>query len=115
MEYFQWFMLLLQELSLVIDEDFLYAAMDFFHFDSLAPIQSKLYEESGVIAFPKSAEALDRLYFEKLLLQPIQINLSFARMPRADGGVDRPHSSSWMTFIYDVLSMTVGNISVNYF
>jgi vacuolar protein sorting-associated protein 13A/C len=110
-DYYHWFMMLIQEISLDIDEDFLYAAMDFFHFRSILPEQSKLCELSSLISFPKSTETSDRLYFERLFLQPVQINLSFSRIQRAKKDLVRPHSSSFMTFIYDVLTMTVGNIS----
>jgi hypothetical protein len=65
------------------------AAMDFFHFNSFAPVPDKLYEESLAISFPKSADISDRLYFEKLLLQPVQINLSFSKIQRSKTDVTR--------------------------
>lgn len=111
-DYFHWFMVLLQELSVDLDEDFLYAAMDFFQFKSqLSNSPEILYDGSNSFDFPKSADTSDRMYFEKLLLQPIQVNLSFARMPRSKGDMNRPQSSNWVTFVYDVLTMTIGNIT----
>lgn len=82
-DYYHWFMVLLQELSLDIDEDFLYTAMEFFQFKSLAPEESKLYDQSSSILFPKSSETSEIMYFERLFLQPIQVNLSFAKLQRA--------------------------------
>ncbi|KAI8911617.1 hypothetical protein EDD86DRAFT_202866 [Gorgonomyces haynaldii] len=109
-DYFHWFVMLLQELSIDLDEEFLYAAMDFFNFQSNSQ-ELEFYDQRAVVPFHKSAEATDRLYFEKLLLQPIQINLSFSRIQSAQKDKSRPRSSGMMTFIYDVLSMTIGNIT----
>ena len=111
-DYYHWLVFLLQELSVDLDEDLLYAAMDFFNFASLSnSTPSEFYDPSLAIPFPRSTEVADRLYFEKLLLQPIQINLSFSRIQSAKRDQTRPHSSNLMTFIYDVLTMTIGNIT----
>jgi vacuolar protein sorting-associated protein 13A/C len=79
-EYYQWLTVLLQELSVDLDEDFLRALIDFSQFSTSKPIEVEdpcNLERSMV--FPKFLDGSDRLYFERFLLQPVQINMSFNR------------------------------------
>ena len=84
-EYYQWLTILLQELSVDLDEEFLRALIDFTSFNS-GPA-SEITDPCDLarqISFPDLADGTDRLYFEKFLLQPVQINMSFSRSERKE-------------------------------
>jgi vacuolar protein sorting-associated protein 13A/C len=77
-DYYQWLTILLQELSIDAEEEFLSALIEFFKFTS--DISSDLdLNLSTNIDFPPPPDSSFRLYFDKLLLQPIQINLSYTQ------------------------------------
>lgn len=78
--------MLLQEMTAEIDEDFLFALLDFSKFRSVTgsePPPSKLSEEEGK-GLPEAPQAQPstEVYFESLELQPIQLDLSFMRTER---------------------------------
>jgi vacuolar protein sorting-associated protein 13A/C len=53
------------------------------------------------------------MYFERFFLQPVKINVSFARtMAKSKENEERPRSQNILTFIFDVFTMAVGNIHV---
>nr|KAJ3420850.1 hypothetical protein HK105_005137 [Polyrhizophydium stewartii] len=117
-EYYKWFTLLLQELSIDLDEEFLHALTDFFRFDdnaniagAKAPEPDKLYDTTTTGAVAIRREDSSNLFFEKFLLQPMQVNISFSRISSSSTATDaRPASTGVMAFIYEVLTMTIGNI-----
>lgn len=79
-EYYQWLTVLLQELSVDLDEDFLRALIDFSQFSTSKSIEVEdPCELERPMPFPKSLDGSDRLYFERFLLQPVQVNMSFNR------------------------------------
>ncbi|KAJ2607329.1 Vacuolar protein sorting-associated protein 13 [Coemansia sp. RSA 1365] len=98
-EYFKYASVLAQEVSVELDEDFLYALLDFVRFD----VPSSGGDSDGgsngdsdapdamlASAIPE-ASALDaglQLYFEFLHIQPFKINISFMRTQRLDAGGD---------------------------
>ena len=84
-EYYKWLTVLLQELSIDLDEEFLRALIDFTTFSSTAKKEiTDPCDLTRKISFPALTDASDRLYFEKFLLQPIQINMSFSRSERKE-------------------------------
>ena len=109
-EYYHFFSVLLQELSLDVDEDFLYALIDFFKFDVVGweEVEGRLFNPSFEIPKPQSNDSESRMYFEKFLLQPIKLNVSFSRT-NIDDKETRPRHTI-LSFIFDVFSMAVGNI-----
>ncbi|KAJ2597508.1 Vacuolar protein sorting-associated protein 13 [Coemansia sp. RSA 1721] len=96
-EYFKYASVLAQEVSVELDEDFLYALLDFVKFD-VPGWSSKTSDGDGEDTSTNMLEseipeikALDegqQLYFEFLHIQPFKINISFMRTQRLDVGGD---------------------------
>ncbi|KAJ1838607.1 Vacuolar protein sorting-associated protein 13, partial [Coemansia sp. RSA 2708] len=100
-EYFKYASVLVQEVSVELDEDFLYALLDFVKFD--VPGRDARARDAGesdddddnaslmlASAIPE-VRALDeglQLYFEFLHIQPFKLNISFMRTQRLDVGGD---------------------------
>ncbi|KAJ3112860.1 hypothetical protein HDU96_004089 [Phlyctochytrium bullatum] len=80
-DYYNLFTILLQEISIDLDEDFLYALINFAKFD-ITGWESKdknLFDTELSIPKSKLADGDIRMYFEKFLVQPMQFNISFQR------------------------------------
>ncbi|KAJ3110151.1 hypothetical protein HK100_003137 [Physocladia obscura] len=109
-DYYNWFTILLQEISIDMDEDFLYALINFAKFDvSGWEKQEAAMFDSMTIPEAQQTDSDTRMYFESFLVQPVQFNVSFQRTQT--GNVDASRESrNLLTFVYDVLTMTVGNI-----
>ncbi|KAJ1822144.1 Vacuolar protein sorting-associated protein 13 [Coemansia sp. RSA 2598] len=96
-EYFKYASVLAQEVSVELDEDFLYALLDFVRFD-VPGWNTKAASNDGEDTSTNMLEsdipeikALDegqQLYFEFLHIQPFKINISFMRTQRLDVGGD---------------------------
>jgi vacuolar protein sorting-associated protein 13A/C len=64
----------------------------------------------------ESSETDLRMYFERFFLQPVKINVSFARtLAKSKETEERPRSQNILSFIFDVFTMAVGNIHVCFF
>ncbi|KAJ2694413.1 Vacuolar protein sorting-associated protein 13, partial [Coemansia spiralis] len=93
-EYFRYASVLAQELSIELDEDFLYALLDFVALDVPGGAGSSAADaDEGTAAMlsaalPAAAAPAEgqQLYFELLHLQPFKINISFMRTQRLDVG-----------------------------
>lgn len=83
-EYYQWLTILLQELSVSFDDEFFRALIRFTTFSTQQSDETDPCDLTRNIQFPAVTDGHDRLYFEKLLLQPVQVNLSFTRSERKD-------------------------------
>ncbi|KAJ3092913.1 hypothetical protein HK102_000456 [Quaeritorhiza haematococci] len=111
-DYYYFFMILLQELSFDLDEDFLLALLDFSQFkvDGWEMKEEEMWDRSTTIPTPTLQEGDVRMYFERLLLQPVQVNISFARTQSVNGDETRQQSRNILTFLFDVFTMTIGNV-----
>ncbi|TPX42076.1 hypothetical protein SeMB42_g05292 [Synchytrium endobioticum] len=112
-EYYNFFTLLLQEFSIELDEDFLFALLDFSKFSNAGGEEKEpeLYDTSMTIPTPQSSDFQTPFYFEKFLLQPIKLNLSFSRTERVNREEPATRgSTNIIGFVVDVLTMTVGNL-----
>ncbi|KAJ2722137.1 Vacuolar protein sorting-associated protein 13 [Coemansia sp. Benny D115] len=96
-EYFKYASVLAQELSVELDEDFLYALLDFVKFDVpgwTSSTHEADEETTGTnmlhsdIPEVKAFEEGQQLYFEFLHIQPFKLNISFMRTQRLDVGGD---------------------------
>jgi hypothetical protein len=79
-EYFEWLTILLQELSIALDENFLNEMLNFVKAISpYKPMAPSLIPTQSSVAVPKPVDDEDIMYFDRLLLHPIQFNISFAK------------------------------------
>ncbi|KAJ3205144.1 hypothetical protein HDU82_005381, partial [Entophlyctis luteolus] len=79
-DYYNWFTILLQEISIDLDEDFLYALINFAKFDVAGWEKADIpMFDSMTIPEPQQSDSEVRMYFESFLVQPIQFNVSFQR------------------------------------
>ena len=113
-EYYEWLTILLQELSLEVDEEFLNNLLDFGKsFHTLTEEEASLIPKQTAVAKQKSLDEEEILYFDRLLLHPIQVNISFTKTISSKKQVvreDRPGYSGMIAFAFDILTMTIGNI-----
>ncbi|KAJ3106617.1 hypothetical protein HDU97_005982 [Phlyctochytrium planicorne] len=114
-DYYNIFTILLQEISVDLDEDFLYALINFAKFDISGWEQKESNFFDMDLSIPKSkfADGDTRMYFEKFLVQPMQFNISFQRTHTERLEEARGVSSNILTFFFDVFTMTVGNIHLH--
>ncbi|SGZ50437.1 CIC11C00000002743 [Sungouiella intermedia] len=104
---------LLQEMSLEIDEDFLFALLDFSKIPGASwnvEVVDKLCDNNLEIPEPKKLSEASDIYFEALHLQPTLTNLSFVRTERVNAE-DRTSSQNTLMFFVNMLTMAIGNIN----
>jgi vacuolar protein sorting-associated protein 13A/C len=111
--YIKYATVLLQQMTLEIDEDFVYAVLEF----SKVPGASWSEQHEGVlcdetldIPEPKQEQSGEDLYFELLNIQPMQLDLSFVRTERVNVE-DKTSSRNPLMFFLNVLTMAIGNIN----
>ncbi|KAF1952441.1 vacuolar protein sorting-associated protein-like protein vps13 [Byssothecium circinans] len=111
--YIKYFTVLLQQMTLEIDEDFIFAMLDFAKIPGASwseEKEGKLWDESLDIPEPKQEQSGQDVYFEVLHLQPMQIDLSFVRTERINAE-DTMSSSNPFMFAVNVLTMSIGNVN----
>lgn len=104
---------LLQELSIEVDEDFLWALLDFSNIPGAAwnlDIPDILWDESLSIPEPPTIRSTNDLYFEALNIQPLQFNLSFVRTDKLASDETATQKNALYVAV-DVLTMAIGNIN----
>lgn len=104
---------LLQEMTIEIDEDFLFALLDFAKIPGASwnlKHQDKLCDDELQLPEPKALNESSDIYFEALHLQPALTNLSFVRTERVNIE-DRQTSQNALMFFFNVLTMAIGNIN----
>ncbi|EAZ62765.2 vacuolar sorting [Scheffersomyces stipitis CBS 6054] len=105
--------ILLQEMTFEIDEDFLFALLEFAKFPGASwnkESVDKLCDAELKLPEPGSLTGASDIYFEALHLQPIQLNLSFVRTERVNAE-DKASSQNTLMFFFNVLTMAIGNIN----
>lgn len=105
---------LLQEMSVEADEDFIFTALDFAHLDLGAqPAQlSQLTDEPADVPTPEPERGGSDLFIENFSIQPIVLNLSFQRSDTPDS--QRPpliDARSPLGFLLNGITMALGNVS----
>ncbi|KAL7754164.1 Vacuolar protein sorting-associated protein 13 [Sorochytrium milnesiophthora] len=109
--YFKYFTLLLQELSVDVDEDFLFALLDYLQF--IPPTAEAVTEQTWGDVLKSSEPTVNptssQMYFELFHLQPIKINVSFSRTKR-DTPDNTSASHNPISFLLNVLSMGIANV-----
>ncbi|KAI9493351.1 hypothetical protein BDB00DRAFT_946102 [Zychaea mexicana] len=106
--YFKYFSVLLQEMSVELDSEFIFAVIDFVDLGvegwNDTADDAKQWEFSTDIPDVTPQDNIAQLYFEMLNIQPITFDLSFMRTDKYD---DQTRSQF---FIVDVLTMAIGSI-----
>lgn len=111
--YIKFATVLLQELSVQVDEDFLWAILDFSKIPGAAwnsDVKNELWDKNLQIPEPPTIRSTDDLYFEALHLQPLQFNISFVRTERVNVE-DTMTTQNALSVAADVLTMAIGNIN----
>ncbi|TPX12975.1 uncharacterized protein E0L32_006620 [Thyridium curvatum] len=111
--YIKYATILIQQMTVDLDEDFVYAVMDFSKVPGTAGTaeeEGKLCDESLDIPEPKQQQAGQDIYFELLNIQPMQLDLSFMRTERVNAE-DKSSSRNPLMFFFNVLTMAIGNVN----
>ncbi len=111
--YIKYFTLLLQQMTLELDEDFIFTMLDFTKVPGASwseEAEGKLCDENLDIPEPQQEEQGQDIYFEFLHLQPMQMDLSFVRTERINAE-DTVASSNPLMFFVNVMTMSVGNVN----
>lgn len=111
--YIKYATLLLQQMTLEIDEDFVYALLDFSKVPGASWTETHegvLCDESLDIPEPTQDQSSQDMYFELLNIQPMQLDLSFVRTDRVNVE-DKTSSRNPLMFFLNVLTMAIGNIN----
>lgn len=112
--YIKYATILLQQMTLELDEDFIYALLDFMKIPGaawdLADNPQAVWDEALDVPEPKLTEAEKDIYFEVLNIQPMQVDLSFVRTDVINVE-DKRSSHSPLMFVVNVLTMAFGNIN----
>jgi vacuolar protein sorting-associated protein 13A/C len=111
--YIKYATVLLQQMTLEIDEDFIFALLDFSKIPGASWSEEKegrLCDDDLTIPEPKQAEQGQDMYFELLHIQPAQMDLSFVRTERVNVE-DKTSSRNPLMFFLNVLTMAIGNIN----
>ncbi|KAK3385903.1 hypothetical protein B0H63DRAFT_473802 [Podospora didyma] len=113
-EYIKYATVLLQEMTVELDEDFIYAVLDFSKVPgaswSTADEEDKLCDDNIDIPEPKQQQAGRDIYFEVLNIQPMQLDLSFVRTERVNVE-DKTSSRNPVMFFFNVMTMAIGNVN----
>ena len=111
--YIKYFTLLLQQMTLELDEDFIFTMLDFVKVPGASwseEPEGKLCDEDLDIPEPQQEEQGQDIYFEFLHLQPMQLDLSFVRTERINAE-DTASSSNPLMFFVNIMTMSVGNVN----
>jgi vacuolar protein sorting-associated protein 13A/C len=111
--YIKYASVLLQQMTLELDEDFIFAMLDFAKVPGASwseEKEGKLCDEELDIPEPKEEEQGQDVYFEVLHIQPMQLDLSFVRTKRVNVE-DTSTSSNPLMFLVNVLTMSIGNVN----
>ena len=112
-QYIKYATLLLQQITVEIDEDFIFAMLDFTKVPGASWMEEhegKLADEELDIPEPKREHQGQDVYFELLHLQPMQLDLSFVRTERINAE-DTMQNSNPLMFFVNVMTMSLGNVN----
>ncbi|EJT79394.1 vacuolar protein sorting-associated protein 13 [Gaeumannomyces tritici R3-111a-1] len=112
--YIKYATVLLQQMTVDLDEDFVYAVLDFSKVPGAAweteVDEGKLCDDSVDIPEPRQQQAAQDIYFELLNIQPMQLDLSFVRTERINAE-DKTSSRNPLMFFLNVMTMAIGNVN----
>ncbi|KAI6377701.1 hypothetical protein MCOR25_002425 [Pyricularia grisea] len=112
--YIKYATVLLQQMTVDLDEDFVYAVLDY---SKVPGTVWTIEEEDGTlcddnldIPRPQQQQAAQDIYFELLNIQPMQLDLSFVRTERINAE-DKTSSRNPLMFFLNVMTMAIGNVN----
>ncbi|OTB12018.1 hypothetical protein K445DRAFT_26054 [Daldinia sp. EC12] len=111
--YVKYATILLQQMTIDLDEDFIYAVLDFSKIPGASwseTNEGKLCDEGLDIPEPKQEQSGQDIYFEVLNIQPMQLDLSFMRTERVNVE-DKTSSRNPIMFFVNVMTMAIGNVN----
>ncbi|OAA57995.1 vacuolar protein sorting-associated protein vps13 [Niveomyces insectorum RCEF 264] len=114
-EYIKYATILLQEMTLDLDEDFVFAMLDYSKvpgasWSSADEEEGQLCDDSLGIPEPRALQTGRDMYFELLNIQPMQLNISFVRTERVNAD-DKTSSRNPLMFFFNILTMAIGNVN----
>ncbi|KAK3069505.1 Vacuolar protein sorting-associated protein 13, partial [Teratosphaeriaceae sp. CCFEE 6253] len=112
--YIKYFTFLLQQMTIEIDEDFIFALLDFTKIPGASWTEEKegqLAPASLDIPEPQQEQSGQDIYFELLQLQPMQFDLSFVRTERINAEDTGSSTTNPFMFAVNVLTMSIGNVN----
>jgi len=110
--YIKYATLLLQQITIELDEDFIFAMLDFTKVPGASwseEKEGKLCDENLGVPEPTREEQGQDIYFELLHLQPMQLDLSFVRTERINA--EDTVSNNPLMFFVNVMTMSIGNVN----
>jgi vacuolar protein sorting-associated protein 13A/C len=113
-QYIKYFTILLQSMTVEIDEDFIFALLDFVKIPGASwdePKDDSLGDDNLDIPEPQLDEQGKDMYFELLHIQPMEFNISFVRTERINAEDTISSSRNPIIFVVNVLTMSVGNVN----
>ena len=111
--YIKYATILFQQMTLEIDEDFIFALLDFSKIPGASwsnEVEGKLCDEDLDIPKPHQEHQGQDIYFELLHIQPAQLDLSFVRTERVNVE-DKTTSHNPLMFFLNVMTMAIGNVN----
>ncbi|OAA63095.1 vacuolar protein sorting-associated protein vps13 [Cordyceps fumosorosea ARSEF 2679] len=112
--YIKYASVLLQQMTLELDEDFIFALLDFSNVKGASwttvDEEGKLCDDSLDIPEPRQMQSGQDIYFEVLNIQPMQVDLSFMRTERVNAE-DKTSTRNPLMFFLNVLTMALGNVN----
>ncbi|CAM1500416.1 Fc.00g095780.m01.CDS01 [Cosmosporella sp. VM-42] len=112
--YVKYATILLQQMTIDLDEDFVFALLDFTNVPGASwtavDEEGRLCDEDLDIPEPTLAGTGQDIYFEVLNIQPMQLDLSFMRTERINAE-DKTASRNPIMFFLNVMTMAVGNVN----
>ena len=110
--YIKYATLLLQQITIELDEDFIFAMLDFTQVPGASwseEREGKLCDEDLDIPEPKKEQQGQDVYFELLHLQPMQLDLSFVRTERINA--EDTLTNNPLMFFVNIMTMSIGNVN----
>lgn len=111
--YIKYATILLQQMTVDLDEDFVFALLDFSNVPGARwtiEEEGRLCDEDLDIPQPNQQQAGQDMYFEVLNIQPMQIDLSFMRTERINAE-DKTSTRNPIMFFLNVMTMAIGNVN----
>ncbi|KAL4891857.1 hypothetical protein BDV59DRAFT_59444 [Aspergillus ambiguus] len=111
--YIKYATVLIQQMTLELDEDFVLALLDFAKVPGASwseEQEGKLCDEDLNIPEPRNEDAGQDVYFELLHIQPMQVDISFMRTERVNVE-DTMQPSNPLMFFVNVMTMSMGNVN----